>query len=1039
MNSIRIVKNPNFPSGTSLQAYIKTNRAELRKVFGNPNMGESGDGKSKGKEWNLWVGNHRVTIYDKREKDKKGTKYFNIGGSGKYGALLVAQALSIHRNERVYAKETVPQWLEDERRYQQVKSIDEHPDLTYERAKEYEDNRGRYSAETYDFIHCSNCLFSKTGLNRCEVCNTEFVCRSQHGEDCNCYLFTAETFKVEFNEWADQELMSHGKDISFKDWAQDEGMKHGNTEITEWAQHEDESHNARYGAETFESEEDWYGLKLKERFSMDDWQGWIYEDGDITISIDGSNGVINRESGMSIEEARAYLHRKGIPFDNSTDCSNKSCIHADEYDLVYFNYPNHEKCYKCDWSNVYVRDTQYDDDGEGSVVFGQRCNYGLCNTERRGYVGGEVSWEAESFGAETFEAEGNTQWDKTLAMINQYDMKGIDGASFAYNPTGPRKNELPPFFNKDLVDTHPDFNGDYFNENVVVFIDWCGDKPRNYGTYQGSLHVSPRISKQKVIKQLQDWGIDTTNHKTWKNFGYYDDWGEGKGYTIYNFPLPNTSLCQWSNAYVRDTEYDDDGTAYTTFGQDCIKCNNQRRGSISGDVSWDMNAETGEDYVDYTMWIYTKSAGGLFNGEWEDGESEEQVVKEWKELVREAIEENGDDLITADLRKHSNYDEEGVSQSHEFLFEYEHGEDNLEDFESENWGGNPKGQLATALQKARDKAKKPKKPLKIEKLDAEYFTTEKHSGIARFPKLMKKGDYGLLENYWSRDWREHDSISNSEEDFFELTCVWNEDYTKCSFVPSREWYKEGDNYKTLAADLQLKADDDELRYGWGQFNLQLAKVPGVKEAWANATDKDVSDYDVNNLEIWSEMPDNADWNTDEMKQIEKSFIEGMAKIGFKNAWIYPFAQFLSEFYWGFDIFEPVICTDHKWSNAYVRDTEYDEDGSGSVTFSQDCTICGVQRRGSAYSDVSWDMNAENQNKDLLKWIEDYLWDNDKKGYQAYHAHRKSLGLGAEDKKRSGLLSDPFDELSLDSGDWKGIVAGFGVGLLALFGYSKLRK
>ena len=59
----------------------------------------------------------------------------------------------------------------------------------------------------------------------------------------------AETFDVEFNEWADQEMMTHGKDISFKDWAEDEGMKHGNTEITEWAQHEDESHDARYGAE----------------------------------------------------------------------------------------------------------------------------------------------------------------------------------------------------------------------------------------------------------------------------------------------------------------------------------------------------------------------------------------------------------------------------------------------------------------------------------------------------------------------------------------------------------------------------------------------------------------------------------------------------------------------------------------------------------------------------------------------------------------------------------------------------------------------
>tara|TARA_R110001583_G_scaffold22799_10_gene85104 strand:- start:810 stop:1844 length:1035 start_codon:yes stop_codon:yes gene_type:complete len=63
-----------------------------------------------------------------------------------------------------------------------------------------------------------------------------------------------EIFNVEFNEWADQELMSHGKDISFKDWAQDEGMKHGNTEITEWAQHEDESHDARYGAETFNAD-----------------------------------------------------------------------------------------------------------------------------------------------------------------------------------------------------------------------------------------------------------------------------------------------------------------------------------------------------------------------------------------------------------------------------------------------------------------------------------------------------------------------------------------------------------------------------------------------------------------------------------------------------------------------------------------------------------------------------------------------------------------------------------------------------------------
>ena len=115
---------------------------ELRKVFGNPNMGESGDGKSKGKEWNLIVGGKRVTIYDYREKDKKGTKYFNIGGDDKYGALLVAQALSLHRNEKVHAIEISPAWSKEKFGYARgMKFPDSHDILTYERAKEYEDNR----------------------------------------------------------------------------------------------------------------------------------------------------------------------------------------------------------------------------------------------------------------------------------------------------------------------------------------------------------------------------------------------------------------------------------------------------------------------------------------------------------------------------------------------------------------------------------------------------------------------------------------------------------------------------------------------------------------------------------------------------------------------------------------------------------------------------------------------------------------------------------------------------------------------------------
>ena len=353
IGSITIKKNPNFPSGTHLQGYIKTNRAELRKVFGNPNVGESGDGKAKGKEWNLIVGGKRVTIYDYREKGKKGTKYFNIGGDGKYSALLVAQALSIHRNERVHAKEITPKWLEDESRHEMVQSIDEHPDLTYERAKEYEDNRRRYRAESDGFgeytlpfvggqrerledkIAKQLVMLQRVALNKGnddflhdifkyglsgkplrEMTDEELLRENKEVEmDIDSiygaetfearttrkggkhdptktvrdgtFIYTdkvdgipmdydnqrvrklgkdlrkqgiplkiktknAETFDVEFNEWAEQEMMSHGKDISFKDWAEDEGMKHGNVPITEWAEHEEESHDARYGAEDYQ-------------------------------------------------------------------------------------------------------------------------------------------------------------------------------------------------------------------------------------------------------------------------------------------------------------------------------------------------------------------------------------------------------------------------------------------------------------------------------------------------------------------------------------------------------------------------------------------------------------------------------------------------------------------------------------------------------------------------------------------------------------------------------------------------------------------
>ena len=62
-------------------------------------------------------------------------------------------------------------------------------------------------------------------------------------------VYDAETFDVEFDDWADQEMKSHGENVSFKKWAKEEGKKHGDVPITDWAEHEEESHDERYGAE----------------------------------------------------------------------------------------------------------------------------------------------------------------------------------------------------------------------------------------------------------------------------------------------------------------------------------------------------------------------------------------------------------------------------------------------------------------------------------------------------------------------------------------------------------------------------------------------------------------------------------------------------------------------------------------------------------------------------------------------------------------------------------------------------------------------
>jgi len=209
------------------------------------------------------------------------------------------------------------------------------------------------------------------------------------------------------------------------------------------------------------------------------------------------------------------------------------------------------------------------------------------------------------FGTETFGAEeGNTKWDRALAQMKKYSPPEEEVIMFSHIPKWPydawMENNLPPYFNKELVDEDL-FDRANLMENVVLFLPSC-DSSHNSATLQ----VSQKISREKVVKQLKDWGIDTSTLKH-----YLTDWGVGgvEEMSIYEFEIPHTLLCDWSNAYVRDTYYDDDdGTGYTTFGQDCLRCNAHRRGDIGGKVSWDMKAEK------------FGAEAGTYRINWDDGE-----------------------------------------------------------------------------------------------------------------------------------------------------------------------------------------------------------------------------------------------------------------------------------------------------------------------------------------------------------------------------------------------------------------------------------
>ena len=126
-------------------------------------------------------------------------------------------------------------------------------------------------------------------------------------------LHQAEQFAVEFDDWAEQEMKTHGYNISFREWAEEEGQSHGDEELLDWAQHEEESHDARYEAE-FDDDEAWNNLDYAEFDDLDNdadgfrwFQECLFCDNDdaeelVEIMLDGDPEMICESCMRDIQE-----------------------------------------------------------------------------------------------------------------------------------------------------------------------------------------------------------------------------------------------------------------------------------------------------------------------------------------------------------------------------------------------------------------------------------------------------------------------------------------------------------------------------------------------------------------------------------------------------------------------------------------------------------------------------------------------------------------------------------------------------------------
>ena len=140
---------------------------------------------------------------------------------------------------------------------------------------------------------------------------------------------------VEFEDWAKQEMKTHGKDVSFKNWAKKEEKSHGNVELMDWAEHEEESHDERYGADmkTYEAYDD----KISERqeYLIEKLGGNSNSDmtrsqaSDLIKKLQGKKSGTWRAEEPMVEEPDFIPDGDGRALGQQTSSINLSPLHAE--------------------------------------------------------------------------------------------------------------------------------------------------------------------------------------------------------------------------------------------------------------------------------------------------------------------------------------------------------------------------------------------------------------------------------------------------------------------------------------------------------------------------------------------------------------------------------------------------------------------------------------------------------------------------------------------------------------------------------------